>query len=83
MNENSPPHECTKSHCRTLIPASCKFKQCAACRSRQKDLTNVHRARKKAAEAAESVSREKKRARDDVPHEEERPPQRDGYKPGK
>jgi hypothetical protein len=38
-------------------------------------LTNVHRACKKATEAAESVSREKKRVRDDVPHEEEHPPQ--------
>lgn len=77
MDENSPPRECTKSHCRTLIPASGKFKQCAACRSRQKDLTNVHRARKKvAAEVAESVSRGKKRTREDVPHEEERPSQR-------
>ena len=76
MDENSPPRECTKSHCRTLIPASGKFKQCAACRSRQKDLTNVHCAHKKATKALESVLRGKKRARGDVPHEEERPHQR-------
>jgi hypothetical protein len=55
----------------TPIPASGKFKQCAACRSRQKDLTNGHRARKKATKVSESMSGGKKRARDDIPHEEE------------
>jgi len=52
-----------------LIPTNGQYKQCDACRSRQRNLTKTHRARKKEAD----VQTGGKRAREDGPSPEERP----------
>jgi len=75
LDENSPPKKCTKSHCKTLIPASSKYKQCQSCRERQQGLSRQYRARQKAS-AAVGVSAGSKRARDGGKASEGRPAKR-------
>src|SRR6266581_99659 len=72
MDENTAPKKCSKQHCKMLIAANGQYKQCDACRSRQRNLTKTHHARKKASAGAD-VPTGSKRAREDGPSPEERP----------
>ena len=75
LGESSPPKKCGKSHCKTLIPASSRYKQCQSCRERQRGLSQRHRARQKAFEAA-CVLTGSKHAREIDQTSEARPPKR-------
>ena len=70
MDNNSQTKKCSKSHCKTLILAGGQHKLCDTCRTRERDLKWLLRARAKAAKEAKETG--KKRARDDGQPNEER-----------
>jgi len=74
VDENTPPKICSKSHCKTLLPSGYQYKQCDACRTRQRGLSKKHRI--KIATAEKNVSSRNKRPREDGQCEAERPAQR-------
>ena len=64
MDNNPQTKKCTKPHCKTLIPAGGQHKLCDTCRTRERDLKWLGRARAKAAKEAKEMLG-KKHARED------------------
>jgi len=49
VNDNSTRKICSKGHCKIILPARSQYRQCDACRERERQLQQASRARKKAA----------------------------------
>jgi hypothetical protein len=76
MDENTPPVQCSKPGCKMFSTG--KFKRCDPCRTRQAGLVRNSRLREKTAATVRttSLSKGKKRTREETSALEERPTQR-------